>query len=456
MFKKIFQVFKSLRFTVVIIICLTSLFLLGVIVPQKDLLGRDMYLSWKDANPVLVSFLEFLDLTDVYTSPLTLLLWGLFFLNLVTVIFRRIPSIWRRYTEKSIPQSIESIERSRNYETLQGHNMDSVKDVLTKGRYTFFSHENAFRGVKNRISPLATILFHLSFLLLLTGGVMTFYTEFRAEAPVAEGETFTGNYRWVRSPKIGSIPTTTFIVEKIKPSYYQEVIPAGLDVVIHTDRGKEVIGINKPFKRGSLSFIIKDIDVAPLFIIRNKKGEEVDGAIVKLKGLSSTLDSFTMQGYKFMTFFYSNYADQTTEEKREIGNLPQALQQSPMTGGSSQSREIIDPAFYIEIYEEGLLMNSGTVKPGESLEFEDYLLEFAELDYWVMFYVTKEHGLGILYTGFVIMILALIIRFLFYRRDIRGIIEDGSVHIAGRGEFFPVLFEDEFRKLIGNLKAKKI
>jgi hypothetical protein len=283
---------------------------------------------------------------------------------------------------------------------------------------------------------------------------MTFYTEFRAEAPVAEGETFTGQYRWVRSPKIGGIPTATFTVEEIKPLYYREVIPTGLKVVILSDKGKEVVGINKPLKRGALSFIIKDIDIAPLFIIRNNKGEEIDGAYVKLKGLSSTIDSFSMQGYNFMTFFYSDYANQRNDESKERTNLPQVLKQSPMTGGSPQSREIIDPGFFIEIYEEGLLVNSGTVTPGEFIEFNNYRLEFAELGYWVMFYVAKEHGLGILYAGFVIMILALIIRFLFYRRDIRGIVKDGNVHMSGRGEFFPVLFEDEFRGMIRRLQKR--
>lgn len=451
---KFLQVFKSLRFTIVILICLTVLFLLGVVVPQKDLLGRDLYLNWKDSNPLLVSFLEFLDLTDIYTSPLTLLLWGLFFLNLLTVIFKRIPSIWKRYAEEFIPRNIQSLERSKNYEVIHGQGMDSVKDALTKKGYAFLSRENAFWGVKNRISPLATVLFHLSFLLLLVGGVMTFYTEFRAESPVAEGETFTGQYRWVRPPKIGTIPTTTFTVEEIKPLYYQEIIPMKLDIVIRSDRGKEVIGINSPLKRGALSFIVKDIDIAPLFIIRDMQGKEVDGAYVKLKGLSNRLDSFTMQGYKFMTFFYSDYAHETTEEKEEIGNLPQVLQQSPMTGGAPQSREIVDPAFYIEIYEEGLLINSGTVKPGEFIEFNDYRLEFAEWGYWVMFYVAKEHGLGILYMGFVFMIAALIVRFVFYRRDIRGIVKNGSVHIAGRGEFFPALFEDEFKGMVSSLQER--
>jgi cytochrome c biogenesis protein ResB len=453
-FNKILQLFKSLRFTIVIIICLVSLFLIGVIVPQKGLLGRDMYLSWKDSQPVLVSFLEFLDLTDVYTSPVTLLLWGLFFLNLLTVISKRIPSIWKRYSEDSFPRSPESLEGTKNYAFIQGQDIDSVRDALRKGGYRFFSQGNAFRGVRNRVSPLATILFHLSFLFLLIGGVMTFYTEFRAEAPVAEGETFTGQYRWVRSPKIGGIPTATFTVEEIKPLYYREVIPTGLKVVILSDKGKEVVGINKPLKRGALSFIIKDIDIAPLFIIRNNKGEEIDGAYVKLKGLSSTIDSFSMQGYKFMTFFYSDYANQRNDGSKERTNLPQVLKQSPMTGGSPQSREIIDPAFFIEIYEEGLLVNSGTVTPGEFIEFNNYRLEFDELGYWVMFYVAKEHGFGILYAGFVIMILALIIRFLFYRRDIRGIVKDGNVHMSGRGEFFPVLFEDEFRGMIRRLQKR--
>jgi cytochrome c biogenesis protein ResB len=437
-------------------LCLIIVFLVGLIVPQQSLLGRDLYLGWKDSNPGLVSFLELLGLTDIYTSPLTIILWCLFFMNLVFVMIQRIPLIWKLALKRDLPQDIDSLKRTKHYAEFEGGDVERAKGILRKRGYRVFSGDGLFRAVKHRFSPLATAFFHLSFLLILIGGLMSVYTKFRAEAVVAVGETFTGKYQWVMSPKIGSIPKATFTVEEIKPTYYRGSLPLDLKVVLHTPGGRKVIGVNTPYKEGNLSFVIKKIDMLPLFIMKNKMGREIDSAYVKLTVLGGDMDSFTMKGYKFNTFFSTDYSKtKTVQENIEDTGLPQVLRQSPMGREKvQQAMEVKDPAFFISVIKDGEVLNEMTIKPGESIEFDSFRLIFSDLDYWVKFYVGKEHGLGILYTGFVLMILALIVRFVFFRRDIYGLIRGGSLHIGGKGEFYQTLFEEEFRKVTELLKAK--
>ena len=52
-----------------------------------------------------------------------------------------------------------------------------------------------------------------------------------------------------------------------------------------TRQGRRVIGINHPYTEGALSFVVKDIDIAPLFIIQDSSGKEIDGAYIKLRNL---------------------------------------------------------------------------------------------------------------------------------------------------------------------------
>ncbi len=445
----VIRLFRSLKLTIALIICLAVVFLLGVMVPQKDLLGKDLYLRWQAEKPGLVSFLEFLGLTDIYIAPITLALWVVFFLNLIMVMSKRIPSIWRRCAGREVPAGVDAVKAGMNYETIEGGSLGDVEAALKGRGYKIFSEGGAFRAIRNRLSPLATLFFHLSFLLLLVGGVTSFYTKFRAEAHVAEGETFIGEYDRVARPKIGGIPRASVRIESIEPSYYKGVVPVDLKVVLGTEEGRKVIGINRPYKKGWLSFVIKDLDVAPRFVIKDEEGNEVDASYFKLKVLKGGEGAFSMSGYDFRTFFYTDYREGF---KREDVDVIQELSKAPMTL-RSQQKEIVNPAFYVAVFKDGKLLTTKTIAMNEPMEFDGMRLYFTDIIYWLRFLAVKEHGLGIVYTGFALIVIALIIRFVFYRRDIMGIFDGGKLHISGRSEHFPSLFEDEFSAITDRIKG---
>ena len=91
--RQILRQLGPLRLTVLLILSLTVLFLLGQMIPQKAVLQKDLYLQWKAASPRLVGAVDLLGLTDIYTSPLAVALWSLFFVNLALVMWRRIPTV---------------------------------------------------------------------------------------------------------------------------------------------------------------------------------------------------------------------------------------------------------------------------------------------------------------------------------------------------------------------------
>ncbi len=396
-----------------------------------------------------MSFLEFLGLTDIYIAPITLALWVVFFLNLIMVMSKRIPSVWRRCAGREVPAGVDAVKGGMNYETIEGGGMEDVEAALKGKGYKIFSEGGAFRAIRNRLSPLATLLFHLSFLLLLVGGVTSFYTKFRGEVRVAVGETFVGEYGKFDRPKIGGIPRASFSVESIEPTYFEGRLPGRMDVVLNTEEGRKLIGINRPYKKGRLSFVIKGINVAPRFVIRDKGGNEVDASYFKLEVLDGGEDAFSMAGYDFRTFFYTDYREGF---KREDVDVIQELSKAPMTL-KTQQKEIVNPAFYVAVFKDGKLLGTKTIAMDEPMEFDGMRLYFTDLIYWLKFLAVKEHGLGIVYTGFALIILALIIRFVFYRRDIMGVFEGGRLHISGRSEHFPSLFEDEFSAITDRIKG---
>lgn len=451
---RVIKFFNSVRLTVVLLVCMGMIFFAGLVIPQKVLLGDEAYGQWKMGKPGLVSFLELFHLTEIYTAPWTLVFWGVFFLNLIVVMLHRVRPLWNRCRNVPISVSARAITGDRNYMAVENASLEAAEKQIRKKGYRIVSDRNAFFAVKNRYSPMMTVVFHLSFLLVLIGGVISFYTKFRAEADVAEGETFSGTYRTLFPPKIGDIPRTVFTIEKIEPLYYQKDVTIGLKVYLRTAMGLHVVEINRPYEEGRLSFIVRSIDIAPHFELFDERGKLIDSISVKLKVLDGAPDIFSMHGYNFEALFYTDVlVDKNHRQSPDESGMAQVDKEFIGREERRQKREVVNPAFHLTVSKSGKNLASALLKPGESISFNGYRLVFSDISYWADFYVGREYGLGVLYAGFALMTAALVVRFGFYRREIRGIVEDGVLYLTGRGEFFPVLFSDEMARIAGDLRS---
>jgi hypothetical protein len=120
--------------------------------------------------------------------------------------------------------------------------------------------------------------------------------------------------------------------------------------------------------------------------------------------------------------------------------------------------EFKHPAFVISVLKGADKIGEGVLPLNGALNFDGYRLEFRDLRYWVRFSVIKDHGVGIVYAGFLLACLAVIWRLLFYRREIVGVFfeEDGAqyVKVAARSEYYKGLAEDEFNRLFDDISAK--
>jgi cytochrome c biogenesis protein ResB len=448
MSNKLVKYLSSLRFTILIISILGVIFALGLWIPQKNLV-KDLYFDWQAKAPALVAFLDTLGLTDIYTSPLTLTLWGLFFLNLAFVMWQRIPLIRNRITvsEAKIADPVTAPGYSfRSTYPLTADQDDAVVITLLRKRgYYILGDGKGFYGIKNRYSPIAFALFHLSFFLILLGGIISVYTQFIAYVDLAQGETFQGELKHYNQsplpamPKIGGIPKVTFMVESIVPRVVRNT-PTGITVKLVDAEGKpHNVGINTPYSVDNTSFVFKHLGMAPLFVLLDPAGKEIDGAYMKLDVLQGRQDRFSLGGYEFTAQFYPDYIV-------EDG--------APAT----RSQEFNNPVFKIVVERDKKKVVEGNVAKNGVLAFNGYRLEMHEMPFWVRFYVIKERGLSILYAGFAIASMAVIWRLIFFRRELVGVVRevDGArrLVVAGRAEYYKSLAEDEFAKLFNGIVGK--
>jgi hypothetical protein len=450
MFNKLIKYLSSLRFTILLICLLGLIFAIGLWVPQQRLL-KTIYLEWQNHSPALVAFLDALGLTTIYTSPITITLWMLFFLNLSLVLWQRWPIIKSRITlsETRIadPVTAGGYPFRGSYPLPDDLSGEAVIGLLSKRGFAIIGNDTGFYGVRNRLAPIAFMLFHLSFFLILLGGLISVYTEFIGYLDLAQGEPFQGelsHYNASPSPKmpeIGSPPNVSFTIKKIVPRVVQNT-PTGISVMLVDSHGEtHEVDINRPYTTEHTSFVFKHLGVAPLFALKDASGSEIAGAYIKLDVLQRKPDKFTLGGFIFTATFYPDYVPENGKR-------------------ATRSMEFNNPVFFISVERDGKKVAEGLVPKNGTLAFAGYRLEMREMPFWVRFYVVKQQGLPILYAGFALATIGVIWRLLFYRREIVGAVreKDGvrCLVVAARSEYYKSLAEDEFVKLFGEIVGSRL
>lgn len=446
MLRTITSFLGSLRFTIFLIVALGLIFLLGLWIPQKGIIDYEEYLQWKRNFPALVSAVETLGLMEIYRAPLTLSLWALFFVNLSLVMWQRLPVVRRRLTlPDPLPDPQGGAFPSRARVELPGRgNLEQIFALLRRAGYVCHGTTERFYAIRNRLSPAASLLFHLSFFLLLLGGLISVYTRFVGIVDLAEGEVFNGELNRYTGkpalPRIGSAPKLQVTIRKVTPLIEAQT-PTGLRVNLEDGRSRiHTLDINRPFREGAVSLVVKDLGLAPLFILRDSSGRELDGAFVKLNILRGKEDGFRMDGREFRVRFFPDHQLVNGED-------------------TTRSEEFRNPVLAVLTVDgDRRTINRIPYATGARIPLGKADLVLAQQSFWVRFTVVSEHGVFLVYTGFLLACAGLLWRLGFYRRELAGSLvlgEDGTtvMQLAFRSEFYRALGEEEFTSLQEQLKT---
>ena len=172
--------------------------------------------------------------------------------------------------------------------------------------------------------------------------------------------------------------------------------------------------------------------MAPLFVLKDPAGNEVQGAYFKLDVVKGRQDTFRLGDFLFTANFFPDY------EFKDGAH-------------TSKSMEFANPVFLITVELNGKAIAEAPIARNGSMAFNGFHLEMRDMPFWVRFYVDKQRGLSILYAGFALATIGVIWRLLFYRREIVGSVRevDGvrCLVVAGRSEYYKSLAEDEFVRL---------
>lgn len=445
MLNKILNKAASLRFTIVLLLVLLVIFLLGLWIPQQSLFDQASYEQWLKKSPTVAPLLDRIGFTHIYSSRVTIAVWVLFFCNLLLSMWQRIPLVRKRISlgdDNLIDPASPLFSARRTMEISWTEQPERIMALLKREGFLLHGSPSFFCGVRNRYSALANPLFHLCFVLVLLGSITGIYTRFVGKIAIAEGESFTGAAEQYKQPLtlplIGGLPDVGFSVRRIVPEISGNTALQLTAEIVDRQGGAHTVQINRPYKSGSVSCVLKKPGIAPLLVLRDRSGRELDGAYLRLDVLGGNEDSFDFGGYHFKAKFYPDYRKEGDKE-------------------SSATLEFKNPVLRLTALQGGNEVGSGAVRLGESLDLGDRSVTFAEMPFWVLIQVVKEHGEGLVYFALFLSSFALAWRLIFYRRDIVCRVEeqDGRrvMVLAWRTEFYRALAEEELDALMKKLET---
>ncbi|MBU1169213.1 MAG: cytochrome c biogenesis protein ResB [Proteobacteria bacterium] len=193
LFDKIWDIFSSVRLSVLVLLLLAATSIIGTVIPQNQL--PDFY--FHKYGEVLFRVFTTLNMFDMYHSWWFRFLILVLSMNITICSFDRLPHVWK-IVRKKPSFDVEKFRRNKDTQTfkIKGSAQEKENLVIALVRKTF-GHcvvEQKDGGFilfseKGRYSRMGVYVVHSSILLLLMGGMLGSLRGFEGSMMIPEGET---------------------------------------------------------------------------------------------------------------------------------------------------------------------------------------------------------------------------------------------------------------------------
>jgi cytochrome c biogenesis protein len=487
--EKIWKFFSSVKLAVVLLIILAIVSVIGTVVQQNE--PTETYL--REYSPATVQLFEALGFFDMYHTWWFVLLLFLFTANLTVCTLERFPTTWKIITTPLKPLEEEGLKACpfRKELTLKGgidKAEERIRKALASRRYRAVEARGAggahFMTQKGVYSRLGVYITHTSILLIFTGALLGAFFGFKAFLNLPEGSASQvvylrnepmwdrvaavfgiGESKVIQDPQGGvpAMPLGFYVrCDDFDVDYYQnqQGMPTGMPSEYHStlsvfnlDRQKifdKRIRVNDPLTHRGITFYQSSYGTIPdtmgkvVLEVRKKGGAGAGETVVLDPGERA----------------YVPTIDRTI---KVMGIEPYGVR-DPATGKvvfyQSRNNELINPAVGIEVYRGAKAVYRTEVlrtDPGAPYMPEDYVITYK--DYWGARYtglqVTKDPGVWVVYTGFILLCIGPLIAFFGSHRKLWVRVQDRKgqavVTVAGTSNRNRLGFEREFNGIVEEL-----
>ena len=489
--EKVWKFLSSVKLAVILLIILAIVSVIGTVIEQNQ--SAEKYLM--EYTRATVDLFEMLGLFDLYHTWWFVLLLFLLTANLTVCTLDRFPRTWSiiKAPLKTIDDAGLKAVPFKKEITFKG-GIDKAEarasQVLQSRRYRYLlsSGPGAVQlyTQKGAYSRLGVYLTHTSVILIFLGALLGAFFGFKAFLNLPEGEASNVVYlrnepmwdrimdaigvsksRAIRDPRGGAsaMPLGFFVrCDDFEVDYYQGASgPTGMAseyssfLRVFDLQGREIrrkrIEVNDPLKHRGITFYQSSYGTLPgargkvVLSIRQKQARSMPEQVVIDPGSETYVPSI----------------DRTI---KVLGVAPFGMR-NPTTGQvmyyQARNNEFINPTVELEVYKgqnsKELLYRTQIMKVDQGIPHmpEEYRIGYE--DFWGARYtglqVTKDPGVWIVYTGFILLCIGPLIAFFGSHKKLWVWIQDRKgqavMTVAGSANRNRLGFEREFNRIVEDI-----
>jgi cytochrome c biogenesis protein len=431
------QFFASVKLALAVLIFLAAISIIGTFVKQ----GQEPTWYVQEYGENLAKFFTTSDITNMYSSWWFVTLLCLFAINLVVCSIERLPGVWQQMVRDNLDVETSQLARmSFTHRADTGLSvaaaaatMDQVFKRAGWGNLRQAERDESILlgGQKGAWTRLGVYVVHLSILVILVGAIIGSIFGFQAYVFIPEGQA-TSNV-FLRKTKEPLSMGFELYCERSEKTYY----PNGMVRQYHADLAvldkegedpyRKSIVVNDPLSYGGLTFYLGDsypMDAFFLEVRNQRTGQE---------------QLFRIPAQQDVVWQGTDVSFRIEELNHDQDGAVQLAKIRFVSGSAEPS------VLWVRN------KNSVTIRQPTG----DYVLSFRQL-HSILLLVTKDPGLWVVFSGFVLMVVGLAISFfLSHRRIWVHILPSGKqgsrILVAGVSNKHKPAFENQFRKVVEHI-----
>ncbi|MBN2061987.1 MAG: cytochrome c biogenesis protein ResB [Deltaproteobacteria bacterium] len=459
----IWNIFRSARLTILLIILLAVTSIFGTVLPQ-----REQALEFaENLSPAVLKIVNFFHLFDMYHSIWFRTLIFLLAINLLVCSIDRLPGTLRRFrfTPKPdrskpfrYPSSANNIIFSDNTEIVKQNIITLLNNRYNRIESKHGEDTDFFYAEKGKYSFFGVYLVHISVLFILIGAIIGSILGFEAHVSIPVGESVESV---IRRDTTGhhhidlgfSVRCEDFFID-----FYDNGTPKEYrsELSFHSEgitSQKRSLLVNHPVKFNGITFYQSSYGTVPGKRVRLRISSE------DKPGMSETIE---VEKGKIIPLGHKGDLFQVFEIETNLRGMmgPAALisvksaDDSVLNFWVFQNIEILKKRFPEEMFRSPRL-NPSAFKP------YSFFLEQAETNYYTGLQVNKDPGVIFVYIGFFMIMAGLIVTFFSSYKQIWIRIRTGKkdetlVDIAWKSSRNPAGMEREIAEMVNILRSTGI
>ncbi len=428
---KILRIFLSRKFAVTLLVITVAFLVVGTSLPDVAAMTAGEAEAFRAASPALFHLSAALQMQNLISSPLFLLMPFLIFLSTTVCTLKR---LWRR----SVKEGGFHYERSG---TVQAGSERAVA-LLSAARWSVTRRDSLITAAKGGFGFWGSILFHAGLLAILVAVTVSALTQFNAELLLTEGFPVTlGPDAFVKVHKkngLASLPPAVLELKRFVPRYERDRFATDFSAQLLIDGSPKDIHVNKPVDIDGFQLSLHRFGFSPSFRITDRSGKEIVNANVNLVIVGGAEDSFRIPdtGYTIHTRFFPDFsADGGRYGSR--GPLPR------------------NPVLLLSVSSGDRQTDWRAVPLGQTVMIGDLHVGFSGLSYWIDLIVGRDYGIWILAAGLSAGVLGLAVRFGAPHKELAVRFEGNTVYLTGWTKYFPAFFQAEMDELLKMLEEQE-